>query len=165
MAYQDPQKLLLNELIVNELSIADQYRLHSQLYQKWGLRSLASQFKDESLVKLQQAQQIIDQQHILVDEISLDQISPLPIGSTIKACFIFDLKFERSVAKIYQQLFEQHADNFDNDFYQLLTCGLEESREQIDFISTQLQLIDRNGIKSYLQNELNFFNFWRMNTA
>ncbi len=146
---------MLNSLLTNELSAADQYFIHSRMYEDWGLDKLFERIKHESEEELEHATALV--QRILFLEGSPDVASreKLNIGTDVPSMLKSDLEVEYDVGnrlKTGIALCESEKDYQTREILEKLLKDTEEDHTY--WLEQQLGLIDKTGIENYLQKQM-----------
>ncbi|MBV6633080.1 MAG: bacterioferritin [Alphaproteobacteria bacterium] len=141
----------LNKSITHELTAVNQYWLHYRLLDDWGFSKLAAKEKEESLEEMVHADNLIVRTIFLGGHPNLQQLDPLMIGTNIKEVLECDLKAEYSARALYKEARE--ACNEEGDY---VTMGmfeelLKDEEGHIDYLETQLELLESIGIENYGQ--------------
>ncbi|MFP8968517.1 bacterioferritin [Pokkaliibacter sp. CJK22405] len=148
----DPKMIeCLNKVLGNELVAINQYFLHAKMYKNWGLTKLADHEYHESIDEMKHADLLTDRILFLEGIPNLQDLGKLLIGENIKEMLECDLKVEM-VAQ--QDLREgiAYADSIrDYISRDLLKNILDSEEEHIDWLETELGLIDQLGMQNYLQ--------------
>ena len=142
----------LNRLLTDELSAADQYFIHSRMYENWGLHALYHRIEHEREEELEHASRLIRRILFLEGTPDIASRAKLKIGSTVPEVLKNSLASETAartelvtaIAKM-----EAASDFVSRD---LLEDFLEETEERIDFYETQIELITKVGLPNYLQS-------------
>ncbi len=145
----------LNELLSGELTAADQYFIHSRMYEDWALGVLSERIKHESEEELEHADALIKRILFLDGTPDLSVRAGLKIGSTAAEMMANDLELEISVAgelKDAIQLAEIEKDFVTREMLEGMLKTTEE--DHMYWLETQLELIDKIGIQNYLQSKL-----------
>ena len=145
----------LNELLSGELTAAEQYFIHSRMYEDWGLGVLSERIKHESEEELEHADALIKRILFLDGTPDLSVRAGLKIGSTAAEMMANDLELEISVAgelKDAIQLAEIEKDFVTREMLEGMLKTTEE--DHMYWLETQLELIDKIGIQNYLQSKL-----------
>ncbi|QCE33059.1 bacterioferritin [Acetobacteraceae bacterium] len=141
----------LNAQLANELTVINQYFLHSRTLNHWGVTKLAKKEYEESIEEMRHADWLIERILFLGGLPNLQKLNPLLIGQDVKEILECDLKAEISAIKCLREAIahcESVQDYVSRDlFAKILTA--EEAHE--DFIDTQLDLIGRMGLENYIQ--------------
>lgn len=146
---------ILNTLLTGELSAADQYFVHSRMYQDWGLEKLYERISHECGEELEHADQLI--QRILFLEGTPDVASrdPLRIGSDIPSMLANDLKLELEVVAALKAAIQTCEEKQDYQTREILEVLLKDTEiDHTYWLEKQLGLIDKIGLENYLQSQM-----------
>ena len=141
----------LNKALRHELTAINQYWLHYRLLDNWGLKDLAKQWRKESIEEMQHADKLVDRIIFLEGLPNLQYIAPLMIGQNIKEVMECDLKGEFNARDLYTRAREICRKNEDLVSMQLFEELLKDEEGHIDFLETQLDLMDKIGVQNYGQ--------------
>jgi len=151
MKSEKPTIQLLNQVLKNELTAVNQFFLHARIYKNWGLNGLNEPIYKASINAMKQADQLIGRVLFLEGLPNLQDLGKLQIGETPQEMLQSDLKF---ITTLREQLIEgiAHCESAkDYVSRELLENILEHTEEHLDWLETQLVLIDQVGTKNYLQ--------------
>ena len=146
---------ILNTLLTGELSAADQYFVHSRMYQDWGLEKLYERIAHEAQEELQHADQLV--QRILFLEGTPDVASrdALRIGSDVPGMLANDLKLELEVVAALKKAIKTVEEEQDYQTREILEVLLKDTEEDHTYwLEKQLGLIDKMGLENYLQAQM-----------
>ncbi len=145
----------LNALLAYELAAMDQYFIHSQMYQDWGLNKLyeriAHEFEDEK----GHATKLIERILFLEGTPNMVNREGLEIGEDVPAMLASDLRVEYAVTEALKNtiaLCEKEQDYVTRDMLLVLLDDTE--MDHAYWLEQQLGLIKRLGIQNYLQSQL-----------
>jgi bacterioferritin len=141
---------LLNEQLTSELTAINQYFLHSKLQANWGLSKLAEHTRAESIEEMQHAELITDRILFLEGLPNYQRLLPVRIGQSVKEQFGADLAIELEVVDRLRPGIALCREKRDITSAKLFETILADEEQHIDYLETQLQLIDKLGEQLYL---------------
>ena len=144
----------LNTALGNELIAINQYFLHSRMYKDWGLKKLADYEYHESIDEMKHADTLIERILFLEGIPNLQKLGKLLIGENTKEMLECDLNLEiKATADLREAITycESVKDYISREIFERI---LESEEEHIDWIETQLGLIDKVGLENYLQSHM-----------
>ena len=151
----DPQVVeYLNKGLRHELTAINQYWLHYRLLANWGLSDMTKVWRKESIEEMQHADRITDRIIFLDGFPNMQTLDPLRIGQNVKEIIDCDLAAEMSARALYEEAATHcHSvkDYVTRDLFENLM--MDEERH-IDFLETQLDLINRIGLELYTQKHV-----------
>lgn len=143
----------LIKILTNELTAINQYFLHARMCKDWGYEKIAKKFYDESLEEMRHARDLIDRILFLEGIPNVQNLHSLNVGTTIKSQLEKDLALEYlaiSDLKESIQICTQAADFTSKD---LLESILINEESHVDWIESQLNIINDLGEKTYLSQQ------------
>ena len=141
----------LNKALTHELTAVNQYWLHYRLQDDWGLGNMASKSREESLEEMQHADKLISRIISLEGHPNLQRLDPLRIGQTPKETLECDLAAEIDARSLYRDARKCCFEVGDYVTMGIFEELLSDEEDHIDFLETQLGLIDRIGEERYAQ--------------
>ena len=145
---------LLNKVLGNELVAINQYFLHSRMYKDWGLAELADYEYHESIDEMKHADQLIERILFLEGLPNLQHLGKLMIGENTQEMLKCDLALEmRAIPDLRVGVAhsESVSDYVSRDLFASI---LESEEEHVDWIETQISLIEKVGIENYQQSKI-----------
>jgi bacterioferritin len=145
----------LNKVLKNELTAINQYFLHARMFRHWGLESLNDYQYRQSIRVMKEADELIERVLFLEGLPNLQNLGKLLIGEDVVECLQGDLQYEREIQRPLLiesiALCETLHDYVSRD---LLEDLLEHCEQAIDWLETQLSLIDSITLPNYLQSHM-----------
>ncbi|RPA65208.1 bacterioferritin [Gordonia oryzae] len=141
---------LLNEQLTSELTAINQYFLHSKMQDNWGLTGVAAKTRAESIEEMAHAEILTDRILFLEGLPNYQQILPLRIGQTLREQFECDLAIEIEVVERLKPGIAMCRDKGDITSAKLFEEILKDEEHHIDYLETQLELMDRLGEQLYM---------------
>lgn len=144
----------LNKVLKNELTAINQYFLHSRMLNNWGLAKLGKQEHDASVDEMKHADLLIERILFLEGLPNLQNLGKLLIGENVKEMLECDLRLENQAHPDLKEAIEYCEQNGEYVSRMLFNDILGSEEEHIDWLETQLELIERVGIENYQQSQI-----------
>jgi bacterioferritin len=151
----DPKVIeYLNKGLRSELTAINQYWIHYRMLDNWGYKDLAKKWRKESIEEMQHADKFTVRIIFLEGFPNMQVLDPLHIGQNVKEVLDCDLQAEINARTLYQEAATYcHSvqDYVSRDLFEEL---MADEEEHIDFLETQLELVDKLGLQLYAQHHI-----------
>jgi len=144
----------LNGLLTHEMSAADQYFIHSRMYEDWGMTELFERLKHEQEEELEHASKLVERILFLEGTPDVSARDALKIGKDVPSMLKNDLSYELMVGKELKKVIALCEKEQDYVTRQILVTLLEDTEEDHTYwLEKQLGLIDKMGLGNYIQSK------------
>ena len=144
----------LNKVLYNELTAINQYFLHAKMLKNWGLKELAAHEYHESIDEMKHADKLSERILFLEGLPNFQALGRLRIGENPVELLRADLALELDGVPLLREAIAYCETANDYVSRQLFADILDSEEEHIDWIETQLSLIERIGEANYLAQQL-----------
>jgi bacterioferritin len=141
----------LNAVLKSELTAINQYFLHARMLRHWGVTKLGDREYHSSLDEMKDADKLIDRILFLNGLPNLQDLDKLLIGENVREILECDLRLEEAGITRLREAIAYCEGVRDFVSRDLFSDILEGEEDQVDFIETQFELIDRIGLERYIQ--------------
>jgi bacterioferritin len=144
----------LNKALYNELTAINQYFLHAKMLKNWGLKELAKHEYEESIDEMKHADKLSERILFLDGLPNFQVLGKLRIGENPRELLECDLALENEATPLLREAIAYCEKVSDYVSRELFANILESVEEHIDWIETQVSVIDRSGEPNYLLTKL-----------
>jgi bacterioferritin len=144
----------LNDVLTNELTAINQYFIHAKMFANWGFGRLAKRERDASIDEMKHADELIERILFLEGLPNLQNLHKLLVGEDVKEAIACDLKLELAAHPALKTAIvdcESCGDYVSRELFRRIMASEEE---HIDWLETQVELIDKVGIANYQQSQM-----------
>jgi len=145
---------MMNKALAIELTAINQYFLHARMYRNWGLNALGKHEYEESIEEMHHADKLIERILFIEGLPRMQDIGKLHIGENVPECLQGDLTLERQGREHYVEAVACCESVRDYVSREILESILSDTEDHIDYLETQLELIDKTGLQNYLQTAM-----------
>jgi bacterioferritin len=144
----------LNELLTLELTVINQYFLHSKMCEDWGYARLAARFRAVSREEMDDAEELIERILFLEGIPNMQRLGPVTIGETVPEQLRIQLEAEKRALELLAQgisAADEAADKASREFF---AGRLQEEEGHLNWLETQLSLLEQVGETNYLAQQI-----------
>jgi bacterioferritin len=151
----DPEVLdALNWALTVELTAINQYFCQAKMCKNWGFQKLAAKHYEESIGEMKHAEMLMDRILFLDGVPEIARYDVIRVGTDVKEQFTNDLALEMKGVQHYNFIVDLCIRKKDNGTRELVEPILVESEEHVDWLETQLGLIEKVGLQNYLTEQM-----------
>jgi bacterioferritin len=146
--------LLLNELLATELKAINQYFTHAKMCGHWGYERLAERFREDSLEEMRDAEAVMERILFLGGLPNLQRLDSFHVGENVKEQLRLAAELEEGAVTQLHVILRACADEGDAGTAELLGPAVLEEEEQLQWLRSQLRLVDELGEANYLAQQV-----------
>ncbi len=144
----------LNEVLSAELTAINQYFLHHALCEHWGYDLLARAIKQEAVDEMHHAESLIERLLYLDGRPDMQKYSKIRVGENVPDLMQKDLVLEIEAVERLNRLVSLCQKEEDHQSADLLNRILGDEEHHVDWLETQLQLVESLGLQNYLIRQI-----------
>jgi bacterioferritin len=144
----------LNRVLKNELTAINQYFLHSRMLNNWGFNKLGEKEHEESIDEMKHADEVIERILFLEGLPNLQDLGKLHIGEDVPELLQCDLDLELDALDDLQAAISYCEAHKDYVSRKLFDSILKSEEGHVDWLETQLAVIEKVGLENYLQSQM-----------
>ncbi len=142
----------LNKALANELTAINQYFLHARMFKNWGLTKLDEKEYHESIDEMKHADALVERILFLEGLPNLQDLGKLLIGEDTREILQCDLKLEMGALPLLRKAIAHCESVSDYVSRELFENILASEEEHVDWLETQIELIEKVGLENYQQS-------------
>lgn len=144
----------LNDGLTIELTAINQYFVQAKMCKNWGLNRLGNKHYSESIGEMKHAELLIDRIIMIEGVPEIARYDTIRVGDTVPEQFAYDLELEKNGVNAYNAAITLCIKENDAGSRDMLEKILVDSEEHVDWLETQLELIEKIGIENYLTSQI-----------
>jgi bacterioferritin len=144
----------LNDMLAQELTVINQYMVHSEMCEDWGYSKLHASVEERAITEMKHAESLIGRILYLEGSPTVSVLNKIHIGGDVLAQFKNDLAGETETIEFYNKAMQIAADAADNGTRELIKSLLLDEEDHADWLETQLEQIDQIGLQNYLIEQI-----------
>jgi bacterioferritin len=145
---------LLNEILTAELTAINQYFIHAKMCANWGFERLAKKKREESIDEMHDADRLIERILFLGGTPNMQRLFPVRVGEDAIEQHRLDLQLELEAVQRYNRGVAVAREKGDNGTRELLERHLKSEEESVDWLESQLYLVEKLGAQAYLAEQI-----------
>jgi bacterioferritin len=151
----DPEIIAaLNEILTSELTAINQYFIHFRMLENWGYKRLAKKKREESIEEMKHADRVIARILYLDGVPNMQRMSPVRVGEEPIEMHKVDLEVELEAVERLNRTIALCTAKGDGGTRELIESLLKEEEDSVDWLETQLHLVNDIGRERYLAEQM-----------
>jgi len=144
----------LNEILTGELTAINQYFLHARMCDNWGLKRLGKKIYAESIDEMKHADMLIERILYLDGVPNVQRLGRIRIGEDVREVLVSDMALEQEAIPRLNTAIALCVEQGDNGSRHLLEQILVSEEEHLDWLESQLHLVDTFGVENYASQHI-----------
>ena len=144
----------LNARLAEELGATVQYMLHAEMFANWGYGKLHEVLEKRGITEMRHWEKLVERILFLEGKPIATKLGPVQIGDDVPQIHRHDLQAEHDAVKLYNETIQLAASLGDHATKVLLEGILKDEEDHVDWIETQLELIEQIGLENYLSEQM-----------
>lgn len=144
----------LNSVLSQSLVAINQYFLHARMVKNWGIEELNDKFYHQSILEMKLSDKLIERVFLLNGLPNLQDLGKLYIGEDVAEILECDLKLEKQKTQVIKDAIAICEREQDYVSRELLVGLKDESEDHIDWLESNMELMEHIGIERYIQSHL-----------
>lgn len=144
----------LNRVLKGEFTAIHQYIVHAEMCDNWGYAKLGASIKQQAIGEMGHAEMLIERILFLEGVPGMGELSPLHVGQNVKEQLSNDVQLEYEAVEILNSAIPDAVAAGDNTSRELFETILKDEEEHVDWLESQLQMIEDMGLGIYLSQQL-----------
>jgi bacterioferritin len=145
---------LLNEVLTSELTAVNQYFIHYRMLENFGYERLSKKKREESIEEMQHADAVIQRILFLEGVPNMQRLFPVRVGEEPIEMHKVDLAVEKEAVERLNKGIALATQKGDNGTRALLEKILKNEEDAVDWLETQLTLVEQIGRERYLAEQM-----------
>ena len=145
--------LVLNSLLADELTVVNQYMVHSEMCENWGYNKLHTAIRKQAMDEMHHAEWLIERIIFFEGAPTVSKLNPIKIGKTVSEMISNDDKDELEAVRAYNEAIKLAREVDDQGSVDLLTKILKMEEGHVDWAEIQQAQIEQMGMENYLVNQ------------
>ncbi|HCU20665.1 MAG: bacterioferritin [Bacteroidetes bacterium GWE2_42_24] len=146
--------IVLNSLLVDELTAINQYMVHSEMCENWGYRKLHNAIRKQAMDEMHHAEWLIERIIFFEGTPTVSKLNPMKIGKTVSEMISNDNQDELDAIHAYNNAIRLARETDDQGTVDLLTKILKMEEGHVDWAEIQRDQIGQMGIENYLVSQI-----------
>ena len=145
--------LVLNSLLADELTVVNQYMVHSEMCENWGYNKLHMAIRKQAMNEMHHAEWLIERIIFFNGAPTVSNLNPMKIGKTVSEMISYDYDDELKVVRDYNEAIKIAREVDDQGSVDLLTKILKMEEGHVDWAEIQRAQVEQMGMENYLVNQ------------